>query len=537
MHARSLVASQITAGVPETGGAAAVALKGIERGFNRAFGGAANPLRHLGALGFFLFWIMIATGAFLFIFYDTNVEGAYRSVEDLRLNQPYAGGVIRSLHRYAADAFVLVVVLHLVRELILGRFRGFRWFSWVSGVPLLWLMFASGVVGYWLTWDRLAQFVGVASTEWLDWLPFFGEPLARNFVAPESMGDRLFTLLMFIHISVPLVLLAGMYVHIQRISHADTFPARSLAWGTFAALLVLALSRPAVGQGPADLMTAPQTVALDWFYLFIYPLMYWRSAGEAWGYAIVLTLVLLALPMLSRRRHEPVARVDLANCNGCARCFADCPFEAIVMETRPDSARGRPNAVVLAELCASCGVCVGACPSATPFRSGETLVTGIDLPQQPVNALRAALERELATVDRSARRMVVFGCDQGARVKALAGPDVSAFSLACTAALPPSFVEYALRDGADGVMVVTCGEECDYRLGARWTIERLTRAREPRLRANVPIERLRMVAAGPGQEAWLAHALSDFCAAVNRLPRASAAGLRPVAPRSARRAG
>lgn len=512
-------------------------LRAIERGFDRAFGGEANPLRHLGALGFFLFWIMIATGAYLFVFYDTSVEGAYRSVQGLAEEQPYAGGVIRSLHRYSADAFMLVVVLHLLRELVLGRFRGFRWFSWVSGVPLIWLMFASGVVGYWLAWDRLAQFVAVATTEWLDWLPFFGEPLARNFVARESVGERLFTLLMFIHISVPLVLLAGMYVHIQRISRADVYPARALAWGSFAALLVLSLIKPAVGQGAADLSMAPQTPAFDWFYLFIYPLMYWRTAGEAWALAVALTLLLLMLPLLSWRGREPVAQVDLGNCNGCARCFADCPFEAIVMETRPGSLRGRPNAVVLAELCASCGVCVGACPSATPFRSGEALVTGIDLPQQPINALRETLERALAPGGTTARRLVVFGCERGARAEAVAGPDTAAFSLACAAVLPPAFVEYALRNGADGVVVATCGEDCEYRLGARWTVQRLTRAREPRLRANVPRERVRMVAAGPGEERLFAEALREFRAAINRLPRASAAGLRPSVRRLTRRPG
>lgn len=32
-------------------------------------------------------------------------------------------------------------------------------------------------------------------------------------------------------------------------------------------------------------------------------------------------------------------------------------------------------------------------------------------------------------------------------------------SLICAGMLPPSFVEYALRGGADGVMVVGCREE------------------------------------------------------------------------------
>ncbi len=248
---------------------------------------------------------------------------------------------------------------------------------------------------------------------------------------------------------------------------------------------------------------------------------------------IVLTLAFMMLPLLPRRRHEPVARVDLANCNGCARCFADCPFEAIVMETRPGGAHARPNAVVLANLCASCGVCVGACPSATPFRSGETLLTGIDLPQRPINALREALERALAAGAARERRLVVFGCERGAH--AAVGPDISAFNLACIAVLPPSFVEYALRNGADGVVVATCGEDCEYRLGARWTLERLGRTRAPRLRANVPHERVRIVAAGPGEDALLAHAIAEFRSVTNRLPSAQAAGLRPVVRRVMRR--
>jgi quinol-cytochrome oxidoreductase complex cytochrome b subunit/coenzyme F420-reducing hydrogenase delta subunit len=496
------------------------ALRAIERGFDRMFGAKANPWHHLGALGFYLFWIVLATGIYLYAFFDTSVAGAHRSVERMTIDQWYAGGVIRSLHRYAADAFVLVVVLHLAKELVFGRFRGFRWFSWVSGVPLLWLMFASGVTGYWLAWDRLAQFVAVATTEWLDWLPIFSEPLARNFVSPEAVSDRLFTLLMFLHLGIPLALLAGMYVHVQRISHADVYPARALAWGTTAALVVLSIAKPALGQGAADLATVPQTVTLDWFYLFLYPILYWRSPAEAWVLAGAVTLGLVALPWLARAPRVPVARVDPNNCNGCARCFADCPFEAIVME-RPEGGRHRRgHAVVLDDLCAGCGVCVGSCPSATPFRSGEPLVTGIDLPQRPIDELRRALEGALAKPRGAEARIIVFGCDCGARVDTMNGPDVTAISLTCAATLPPSFIEYAIRNGADGVIVAACREgECAWRLGARWTIERVARRRAPRLRANVPAERLQAIEAGTAEEAVLAQEISRMKAALADLAR------------------
>ena len=59
--------------------------------------------------------------------------------------------------------------------------------------------------------------------------------------------------------------------------------------------------------------------------------------------------------------------------------------------------------------------------------------------------------------------------------------------------LPPSFVEYALRAGADGVFVTGCRTDgCQYRLGNTWTDQRLLGAREPHLRSNVPAQRLRV---------------------------------------------
>ena len=55
--------------------------------FNRAFGDKLNPLYHLGATIFFLFWIVGATGLYLYAFFDTSVDGAYRSVQALTEGQ------------------------------------------------------------------------------------------------------------------------------------------------------------------------------------------------------------------------------------------------------------------------------------------------------------------------------------------------------------------------------------------------------------------------------------------------------------------
>ena len=482
----------------------------LERTFDTAFGAPLNPWRHLGALGFLFFWLIALSGIYLYAVLDTSAEGAYHSIDRLSREQWYLGGVLRSVHRYAADAFVVVTLAHLAREWLHGRYHGFRRFSWLTGIPLLLFAFVCGIGGFWLNWDQLGQFSATATAEWLDWLPVFASPLTRNFLSAGAVGDRLFSLFVFIHLGVPLLLLFGLWFHIQRFSRAAVFPPRALAWGTLAALLALALAAPVMSHAPADLAVVPGALALDWFLLFIHPLTDATSAGVIWLLLAAALLLLLGLPFLPQPAAAPVAQVAAANCNGCRRCFDDCPYAAITMVPHANGRRGRQMAQVSADLCASCGICVGACPSSTPFRGAAELVPGIDMPGSPIGVLRRHMEQALAA-PHGEHKIVVIGCDHGARVDTLAGPDVAPFSLICTGMLPPSFVEYALRGGAAGVLVSGCCEGgCEFRLGQQWTEERLHGRREPHLRATAPRDRLAVAWAGPGDESALRAALNQL---------------------------
>ena len=489
----------------------------LERGFDAVFGSSRNPLRHLGAMGFFFFWLLALSGIYLYAVLDTSAEGGYRSIEQLSREQYYLGGVLRSMHRYAADGFVLVTLAHFVREFLLGRYNGFRRFSWLTGVPLPLFVFACGIGGFWLNWDQLGQFSATATAELLDWLPFFASPLTRNFLQTASVSDRLFSLFVFVHLGVPLLLLFGLWFHIQRIARADVFPPRALALGTTAALLVLALTAPVTSQAVADLSVVPGPLAFDWFLLFVHPLTYATSAGLVWTLLSAAFLFLFALPFLPRPVPSEIAKVDPDNCNGCRRCFEDCPYSAITMRPHPSGKSGNQIAVVDGDLCASCGICVGSCPSSTPFRGGIQLLTGIDMPQLPIDTLRRRLEEGLAALH-GRSRIVLIGCDHCVPVDKHVGPDVASLSLICSGMLPPSFVEYALRSGATGVLVTGCREgACEFRLGTRWTEERLLGSREPHLRATVPREKLgtAWVAAGDGQA--LAIALEGFKRRIARM--------------------
>ena len=85
-------------------------------------------------------------------------------------------------------------------------------------------------------------------------------------------------------------------------------------------LLALALAAPVLSHAPADLATAPTTLALDWLLLFIHPLTYATSPELVWSLLSLSLLLLFALPFLPQPAQAPVAVVDPANCSGCQRC-------------------------------------------------------------------------------------------------------------------------------------------------------------------------------------------------------------------------
>jgi NAD(P)H-flavin reductase/ferredoxin len=211
---------------------------------------------------------------------------------------------MRGLHRYASDGMVLAMGLHLLRHFAFDHYRGFRWFSWVTGIVVLWLVYASGIVGFMLPWDRLAQFVTIATSEWLDWLPLFTEPMARNFLREGSVSDRLFSLLTFMHIGISLILLLVLWIHTQRVAKAATNPPRYLAAPLLAAMIVFTLVWPVWSQGPANLDTVVTSLKLDWFYLLMYPLIYAWSPKYLWWLVIGGTGLLALLPWLPPQRRR-----------------------------------------------------------------------------------------------------------------------------------------------------------------------------------------------------------------------------------------
>ena len=101
------------------------------------------------------------------------------------------------------------------------------------------------------------------------------------------------------HIGVPLLLVFGLWFHVQRISRAAGVPA-ACARARHASH---ACSRwrwplPVLSHAPADLSIEPGALALDWIVLFVHPLGYAVGHGVVWALLGIVLLWLLLLPWL-----------------------------------------------------------------------------------------------------------------------------------------------------------------------------------------------------------------------------------------------
>jgi ferredoxin/coenzyme F420-reducing hydrogenase delta subunit len=464
----------------------------LHRPLARAFGPAENPLNHLGALIIFFCWIVLISGIWLLIFFRTSVSGAYESLEYLTREQWYLGGIMRSLHRYASDAAIAALFVHILKEFAFDTYRLKRWFSWVTGVPLVWMVFALGITGYWLVWDELAQYVAITSAELLDRLPIFTDSMAGNFLSDAAMSDRFFTLMAFLHlIGLPIFLVFGIWLHLFRLSRPSINPPRRLMAGTLLCMLILSFVFPAISQDKADLAMATGAVELDWFYLHVYPLVQITSPGIVWLLLVGVSCLICFAPWLPPGKLAAPAVVDLANCNGCQRCADDCPFGAIQMNPRSDGRKYEQEAVVDADLCARCGICVGSCPTATPFRSRGGLIPGIDLPELTAADLRAEIQAVAAALT-GTRRVLSFSCSGSSTAAKLKKAGEAVVEIKCMGQLPPPFLDYVLsRDLADAILLTGCSDgRCRYRFGTHWTEDRVTRKRDPRLRKRIDESRI-----------------------------------------------
>jgi len=88
-------------------------------------------------------------------FYRPTPEHAWLDVKLLEPDVPL-GWLLRNAHRWAGNAMLIAVALHMARVFLTGSYKPPRQLNWVIGVGLFLLTLALSFTGYLLPWDQLS---------------------------------------------------------------------------------------------------------------------------------------------------------------------------------------------------------------------------------------------------------------------------------------------------------------------------------------------------------------------------------------------
>ena len=355
----------------------------VEGFVNRFTKSDFNPFYHLGVLTIFMLVVLLATGAYLTAIYRPGLDVAYATVDKIDSN--WFGSLMRSVHRYASDAMILLIILHIFKMVVSDRYWGQRWLAWTSGWIMLAGVWLTGTMGYWLIWDKRAQWM----TEYM--MEALAGTSGLTYVATDLASRTFsnFVIILFLHVFLPIIGFLGIYIHGLRLSRAKWWSPRWVSIQAAVGLILLSLIKPTMSAAPADLSTLISSVPMDAYYLGFLPVIDMWGNAIFWGLAILLGGSLFLLPWIARGRDIGPAVITDPKCTGCNLCYAECPYDAIGMVERHDDSGFKKLAVINTAQCTACAICVGACPTDAIHLQGG--YSG----EQTFNAVKGALHREL----------------------------------------------------------------------------------------------------------------------------------------------
>jgi quinol-cytochrome oxidoreductase complex cytochrome b subunit len=250
---------------------------------------------YFGGVALFLFIVQVITGILLLMYYQPGEKTAFESVRFIVTKVKF-GWLIRSIHSWAANLFILAIFIHMFSVFFTKAFRRPRELTWYSGFMLLGLAMGLGFSGYLLPWNTLAYFATKVGTTIVAVVPVLGQPIMQFLREGKEVTTATLTRFYGLHVAIfPLVFTAVLSLHMllvqtQGMHEPESWkglPAEKrksmpffpnfilrdlLLWLIVLNLLaVLAVLFPwELGEKANPFAPAPQGIKPEWYFLFMY---------------------------------------------------------------------------------------------------------------------------------------------------------------------------------------------------------------------------------------------------------------------------
>nr|ASY98130.1 cytochrome b [Hierodula multispina] len=264
--------------------------------------------------------IQIMTGLFLAMHYSAHIDLAFSSVAHICRDVNY-GWLLRTLHANGASMFFICIYLHIGRGMYYGSYK--YYFTWMTGVVILFLVMATAFMGYVLPWGQMSFWGATVITNLLSAIPYLGIDLVQwvwgGFAVDNATLNRFFTF----HFVLPFIVAAAVMIHLLFLhqtgsnnplglnSNIDKIPFHpyftfkdTLGFIIlFMLLSILSLKEPYIlgdpdNFTPANPLVTPVHNQPEWYFLFAYAIL--RSIPNKLGGVIALVMsiaILFLMPL------------------------------------------------------------------------------------------------------------------------------------------------------------------------------------------------------------------------------------------------
>ena len=190
----------------------------------------------LGEIALWSFVILLLTGTFLALFFVPSMapvvyHGSYTKLDGITMSQAYqstlnisfdvrGGLLIRQIHHWAADLFMVAILAHLLRVFFTGAYRKPREVNWLIGIGIFTLGLLEGLFGYSLPDDQLSG-AGLRILEGvLQGIPIIGTYAAFFLFGGPFPGDSIVPRMYILHVFlIPGLILALITAHLFIMFH------------------------------------------------------------------------------------------------------------------------------------------------------------------------------------------------------------------------------------------------------------------------------------------------------------------------------
>jgi ubiquinol-cytochrome c reductase cytochrome b subunit len=294
----------------------------------------------LGEVALWSFVILLLTGTYLSLFFVPSMSpvvyhGSYAKLDGITMSQAYqstlnisydvrGGLLIRQIHHWAADLFMVAIMAHMLRVFFTGAYRKPREVNWLIGVVLITLGMLEGLFGYSLPDDQLSGADLRITEAAFQGLPIVGTYISYFLFGGAYPGTEIVPRMYIIHVLLIPGLILGLVTahlfimfhqkHTQMPAKGNTeknvvgapfwpyFMLKGQAWfffifGLLAVLATFAQINPIWLYGPYSPLSISSASQPDWYMGFLEGAMRAMPAWEINFLGHTLTLSVL-IPFL-----------------------------------------------------------------------------------------------------------------------------------------------------------------------------------------------------------------------------------------------